>query len=103
MYIVELTYLKPIEAIEQQLAAHRAYLDVHYASGIFLASGPKDPRNGGVILASGKVSRTELEAVLQQDPFAVHGLASYGVIAFTPVKHHPALAALLSDEHSERK
>ncbi|MES2347588.1 MAG: GTP cyclohydrolase, partial [Pseudomonadota bacterium] len=46
MYIVDLTYLKSLAEIEPHLVAHRAFLDEHYARGIFIASGPKNPRDG---------------------------------------------------------
>lgn len=95
MYVVELTYLKPLDAIDVHLEAHRKYLEANYAREIFLASGPKNPRNGGVILASGRIDRSELDAILEQDPFKQNGLASYHVIDFAPVKHHSALAGVL--------
>ncbi len=95
MYVVHLTYLQPIEAIDKHLAAHRSYLDQQYAKGLFLASGPADPRVGGIFLVRGIVAREDLDAIIAQDPFYQHGLARYDVTVFTPVKHHPALADLL--------
>jgi len=95
MYIVNLTYLKPLAEIEVHLAAHRAFLDAQYAREVFLASGPKNPRDGGVIIVSGRLSRAELDGLLAQDPFAQNGIASYQVTEFEATKHHPALAALL--------
>jgi uncharacterized protein YciI len=95
MYVVDLTYLKPLDAIEAHLDAHRQYLNDQYASGIFIASGPKNPREGGVILASAKVSRPELDAILEQDPFKQYGLASYRVVEFSANKFHPRLADIL--------
>ncbi|GJI92991.1 YciI family protein [Duganella hordei] len=95
MYIVDLTYLKPLAEIEPHLAAHRAFLDEHYVRGIFIASGPKNPRDGGVIVVGGRVSRPELDALLAQDPFAKNGIASYRVTEFEATKHLPALAELL--------
>jgi len=95
MYIVNLTYLKPLAELEAHLAAHRVFLDEQYAREMFLASGPRNPRDGGVILASGKLSRAELDGLLALDPFARNGIASYHVTEFTATKHHPALAALL--------
>lgn len=95
MYIVNLTYLKPLAEIEAHLAAHRAFLDAQYARGMFLASGPKNPRDGGVIIVSGRLPRAELDGLLAQDPFAQNGIAGYQVTQFEATKHHPALAALL--------
>jgi len=39
MFVVSLTYQKPMEEIETHIAAHREFLDRNYARGIFLASG----------------------------------------------------------------
>ncbi|HWT62307.1 MAG TPA: YciI family protein [Ochrobactrum sp.] len=90
MFIVNLTYVKPLDEVEKYIAAHREFLDMQYANGIFLASGPKNPRDGGIILVSGDTSRNELETVLDSDPFKHHGLAEYHVTEFTPVKHTAA-------------
>lgn len=95
MFIVELHYLKPLELIDAQLAAHLEFLDGHYKSGLFLASGPKNPRDGGMIIASGKVDIAQLQAILAEDPFAKHGLASYRVVEFSAARFHPALEGLL--------
>ncbi|MPM66940.1 hypothetical protein SDC9_113854 [bioreactor metagenome] len=92
MYIVELTYQRPMEAIEAQLQAHRRFLDKYYERGVLLASGPKNPRDGGVIIAGGHVSRAELDAILAEDPFHQHALASYRVIEFNAVKMSAAMA-----------
>lgn len=87
MFIVNLTYLKPLNEVEKHIAAHREFLTIHYESGLFLASGPKNPRDGGIILVTGNASRKELEAILDGDPFKHHGLAEYQITEFTPVKH----------------
>lgn len=79
MYIVLLTYTAPLEQIDRHAPAHRAWLATCYGDGIFLASGPQEPRSGGAILAHG-LSRTELDARLAQDPFAQAGVASYQVV-----------------------
>lgn len=94
MFIVSLTYICEMSQIEQYLDAHIEYLDRHYAEGVFIASGRKVPRNGGVILAQAR-SRGELEAVLSQDPFNLHQLADYEITEFVPTKFVPELASLI--------
>ena len=54
-----------------------------YAEGIFLASGRRIPRNGGVILAKCK-SLTSLEERLREDPFQALKLATVEIIPFEP-------------------
>ena len=51
MFIISLTYTQSLEAIDQHLEAHVAFLKEQYAKGLFIASGRKVPRSGGVILA----------------------------------------------------
>lgn len=95
MYIIELTYQKPLDVIETHLEAHRHFLDVHYEQGIFLASGPKNPRDGGIILVSGGVARQALEEILAKDPFRQHDLALYRITEFAPLKCLPVLKDVL--------
>lgn len=87
MFIVMLTYKKPLEIIDQYLAAHRAYLDEGYAKNFLIASGPKNPRTGGVLISQLK-NREQLENFLQQDPFSMNDVIDFEIIEFTPVKYH---------------
>ncbi|RQW82942.1 YciI family protein [Micromonospora globispora] len=81
MFVVTLTYLTDLDRVDETLPDHLSWLDRQYADGIFLASGRRVPRTGGVILAAG-VDRAELDARLATDPFAARGLAGYEVTEF---------------------
>jgi uncharacterized protein YciI len=81
MFIIELTYKASLEQVDAQMKPHMAFLNRHYASGHFLVSGRKIPRDGGIIVAVGN-SREEIEAIAAQDPFCRHGLADFRVIEF---------------------
>jgi uncharacterized protein YciI len=78
MYIVALTYVKPIEDIDPLMPAHMAWLAEHYARGRFLASGRKVPRSGGVILVA-KMARADLDAIIAADPFHQNGVARFDI------------------------
>ncbi|MDD9379964.1 YciI family protein [Streptomyces sp. ZAF1911] len=93
MFVMELTYTAPVEAVEEEMDAHIAWLDGYYAAGIFLASGRKVPRDGGVILAGG-VSRAEIEKIVAGDPFAVAGVCSYRITEFLATKTSADLATV---------
>ncbi|MFE2144520.1 YciI family protein [Streptomyces sp. NPDC059456] len=93
MFVMELTYTAPIEAVEDELDAHIAWLDGYYASGVFLASGRKVPREGGIILAGG-VSRAEIEKIASEDPFTLAGVCSYRITEFIASKTSSDLAAV---------
>jgi uncharacterized protein YciI len=85
MFILSLTYIAPLEDADTHMETHMAWLRAGYDQGVFLASGRKIPRTGGVILARG--NRAELEAMCAADPFTVHGIADYEITeaAFTTV------------------
>jgi uncharacterized protein YciI len=84
MIVVEVTYKKPIEMVDKFLEEHRHYLDKYYAAGILIASGPQEPRDGGIIIA--QADKNTMESILKEDPFYQHDIADYRVIEFTAVK-----------------
>jgi len=90
MFIIIGKYLKPITEIECYLAAHRKFLDDGYQKNYFLASGPKHPRDGGIIISLLN-DKNYLENVLANDPFLKKGLLTYDLIQFHPTKYHQAI------------
>jgi uncharacterized protein YciI len=95
MFIVMLTYQRPLSEIDALMSRHAAWLKRHYASGLFIASGRRIPRVGGIILArSGDMAA--LEAVMQDDPFVKQGAATFEVIEFTPSMTAPGAEVLKS-------
>lgn len=93
MFIVTLTYIRPLEEIDALMSQHVRWLNKHYDSGLFIASGRQVPRKGGVILARSG-NRQELDAILEQDPFAMSGCAHVDVIEFTPSMTAPGAGVL---------
>lgn len=81
MFVIELMYKADLSEIDAHMAAHVRFLKNYYASGNFLVSGRKIPRDGGIILAVGK-SRGEIEAIVKEDPFCQHGLAEFRIVEF---------------------
>jgi uncharacterized protein YciI len=80
MFVVSLNYKVPLTEIDRLQAAHVEWLKACYADGIFVASGPKKPRTGGIIIA--QCPREVLDARLAADPFAKANAADYDVIEF---------------------
>lgn len=85
MFIIELTYKVPVAEIDAAMAPHIEYLEKYYHKGNFLASGRKEPRDGGMIFVKA-ASRKEVEAIVAEDPFNINGLASYRIIEFRATK-----------------
>ncbi len=81
MFLIDLQYVVPLERVDAALEGHVAFLRRQYERGLFLISGRKVPRTGGVIIARG-ITRAELDAILDDDPFRQQGLARYTVTEF---------------------
>lgn len=91
MFILLNRYLKPLEEVDRVLPAHRRFQDELYARGTFIASGRLEPRTGGVTLANAQ-SRSEIETILQSDPFVLEGVTEYQILEFVPTRYSDAFA-----------
>ncbi|MGC7097152.1 YciI family protein [Amycolatopsis lurida] len=90
MYVVLVNYTAPLEEIDYALADHAEWLTRQYEQHHFLASGRRNPRIGGVIIAR-PMPRGKLDAILATDPFALRHLATYEVIEFSATRTAPEL------------
>ncbi|MFE7574852.1 YciI family protein [Streptomyces sp. NPDC057521] len=91
MFVLELSYTAPMDRVDAALSAHVAWLDQQYEAGVFVASGRKNPRDGGVILAVGD-DRAAIEELAATDPFVVEGVCAYRITEFIATKTSDALA-----------
>ena|SRR5688572_23777042 len=94
MFVIELEYVAELAAIDAHMKAHVDFLKKYYASGHFLVSGRKIPRDGGIILAVAG-SREELESIIAEDPFCSKGLARFRIIEFRPSQRAPSIDRLI--------
>ncbi|MBC8746928.1 uncharacterized protein YciI [Paraburkholderia sp. WC7.3g] len=90
MYVINVIYTASLDRIDDALDAHRAFLATQFEAGIFLAAGPKVPRDGGIILAM-RIERDRLDRILASDPFAEQQLARYEVTEFKTTRLAPGL------------
>ena len=81
MFVLLLTYIKPLAEVDALVREHVAWLDKQYDAGRFVVSGRRIPRCGGVILARGD-DREETEALAASDPFVSSGVATCEFIRF---------------------
>ena len=89
LHVVVLTYIKPLDEVDAHIPAHIEWLNKGYEDGVFLASGRRVPRIGGVILATGELEALQLR--LRDDPFQRFGVAAVEVIPFDASKRVAAL------------
>jgi uncharacterized protein YciI len=93
MFILSLAYTADLDAVDAVRDEHMVWVREQFAAGRFVASGPKVPRTGGVILARG-LTREEVDAVVATDPFVVADVCAYDIVEFavtTVADGHEAL------------
>jgi uncharacterized protein YciI len=95
MFIISLTYIRPLEEIDAHMTAHLKFLKKYYSKNMFIASGRKVPRTGGIILALAD-SKNKVEEIIHEDPFYVHKLAEFTITEFLTSQYHPVLKTILS-------
>jgi uncharacterized protein YciI len=79
-------YRKPLEDVLVHQDAHRAYLRGLKENGVLIASGPMNPRFGGlVLLRVADDDVTALDAIRDNDPFFRAGVAQYELVGWNPV------------------
>jgi uncharacterized protein YciI len=99
MFILELVYKADLDAIDAAMKDHMAFVRTHYASGTFVVSGRKVPRDGGVIIAVGD-DRAAIETIANADPFVTRGLADVRVTEFRASQHAKNIAELVEKHGS---
>jgi uncharacterized protein YciI len=87
MYAVALIrYRAPVEQVIVYQDPHRAYLRELKAKGVLIASGPCNPRFGGILLLRvGDDDFKALDAIRDNDPFVQNGVAQYELLGWNPV------------------
>jgi uncharacterized protein YciI len=79
-------YRKPLEEVVLHQDAHRAYLRGLNEKGVVIASGPMNPRLGGlVLLRVADEDGAALDAIRDNDPFVRAGVAQYELVGWNPV------------------
>ena len=91
MFVLLLTYVKPLEEVDALMRRHVAWLRENYDAGRFVVSGRQIPRTGGVILARGD-DREEMEAIAASDPFVKGGVATCEIVQFRAPQSEPGFA-----------
>ncbi len=95
MFICKVNYTKPFSKVEEVLPQHREYLKIGYNSGNLLASGPRNPKDGGLIIAHFD-DKKELLEFAKNDPFCLNDVAEYEIIEFEAVLYAKCLEVFLN-------
>lgn len=86
LFIINVVYKVDMEIVEQNLAEHRAYLKSGYDKGVLIASGPQNPKVGGIIIGIFN-DMAEAREFSNNDPFILKKIAESSIIEFNPILH----------------
>lgn len=95
--IAIIRYRRPLDEVVANTDDHRAYLRTLESNGTLLASGPFDPRSGGMLLlrVPDEGTTAALDAVRDGDPFWQRGIAQYELLPWIPVIGKDRLDAIV--------
>ncbi|WP_020410576.1 YciI family protein [Hahella ganghwensis] len=85
MFVIEIEYKVELEQVEPLIEEHFAFLDKYYQKGLFVVSGRKEPRTGGIIIVK-NASRSEVEELIKEDSFYRENVADYKITEFLPAR-----------------
>lgn len=94
MFIININYKKDLSIVDQFVSSHRQWLDTKFKEGLLLCSGPRNPRDGGVIIALGN-NKSAIEDLIKDDPYYLNSIADYTVVQFDPLKYHHAIKDII--------
>jgi uncharacterized protein YciI len=83
MYAIAIIrYRRPLEEVMAVTEQHRSYLKELKDSGSLVASGPMEPRTGGVLLLNVPDDDVigALDKIRDEDPYVTFGMAQYELI-----------------------
>lgn len=94
MFIIDLHYVVPLEKLDAHMTEHVKFLKKYYEKNVFVASGRKVPRTGGIILALAE-SKEQIEEIIKEDPFYSLKLAEFRITEFLTSQSHPDMKKIL--------
>lgn len=105
MYAIAIIrYRRPLEEVLSIVDQHRGYLRELKEEGVLIASGPMDPRTGGILLLhvpDDEDIQARLDRVRDEDPYVTFGMAQYELIPWAVNTGREDLDQLLGRVGSE--
>lgn len=89
-HVLTLTYLQPLEVIDQTRPAHLQWLTDEVAAGRIVLAGRQDDGSGGV-LVTGDITAEQAQDIVDRDPYTQAGLVHYARLSFNAGFRAPGL------------
>jgi uncharacterized protein YciI len=89
-HVLTLTYVRPLDVVDQTRPAHLEWIDGEIASGRLILAGRQESGAGGV-LVTGDITAEEADELIANDPYQLAGLVDYERVSFNAGKRAPGL------------
>ena len=89
-HVLTLTYLQPLDVIDEARPAHVRWLKEETEAGRILLAGRQESQTGGV-LVTGDISVEQAGDVIARDPYQLAGLVRYERLGFNGALRAPGL------------
>lgn len=80
-HVLTITYLQPLDVIDQTRPAHLQWLTDEVAAGRILLAGRVESQAGAVLIAA-DMSAQDADAVAASDPYTQAGVVRYDRVSF---------------------
>lgn len=97
MFVVLLKFSAAKDKAPEFMDEHMRWIKSGLDSGIFLLAGSLQPAAGGALLCH-NASRSEIESLVNKDPFVVENVVQPEIIEITPSKVDDRLSFLLNSQ-----
>lgn len=94
MHIVLLKFGPNRSQAAQWMSGHKEWIEKGINEGVFLLAGSLENAQGGALLAV-KLSKSEVTALVREDPFVVHQVVEPEIISIAPSRMAQSMAALV--------
>lgn len=94
MHIVLLKFGPNRSQAAQWMAGHKEWIEKGINDGVFLLAGSLENSQGGALLAV-KLSKAEVTALVEEDPFVKHQVAEPEIVSIAPSRMAAGLAELM--------
>jgi uncharacterized protein YciI len=94
MFAIFLKFAENRSKAPEFMDAHKAWIKQGFDDGVFLMVGSLQPNMGGAVLAHG-VSRDEIEARVNEDPFVAEDIVTAEILEISPARADQRLDFLM--------
>lgn len=95
MHIVLLKFGPNRSQAAQWMAGHKEWIEKGISDGVFLLAGSLENAQGGALLAV-KLSKAEVTALVEEDPFVTHQVVEPEIVSIVPSRMVEGFASLLA-------